>query len=226
MLGDACISIGLRRSGLSEPYLRIARIGNARPVPGDRLALGELLEDAGDDRLHRPRRRLPARRSSFRRRAGRIRPADGRRAGPRRGSRARSGSSGRSPPSSAAACTAAAPAAARRTCRDGCATAPGSRARLPATTPSGSASGIRRSLLFIRLRIESMTLAPQHDVLVQLLAAQVEEAVLQADVFGIVEIAEHRQRQFPPGRAPRSPVAKISTRRSAGWRSRCRQSAP
>ena len=49
----ACISIGLRRSGLSEPYLRIAVvIGNARPVLGHRLAVGELLEHAGDHRLH------------------------------------------------------------------------------------------------------------------------------------------------------------------------------
>jgi hypothetical protein len=67
----------------------------------------------------------------------------GRRAGLRRGSRARSGNSGRSPPPSAAACTAAAPAAARRTCPDGCGSAPGSRARLPATRRSGSASGTR-----------------------------------------------------------------------------------
>ncbi len=59
-------------------------------------------------------RRLPGRRSSFPRRAGRTRPAGGRRAGLRRGSTARSGNSGRSRPPSAAACTAAAPAAARR----------------------------------------------------------------------------------------------------------------
>jgi hypothetical protein len=35
-----------------------------------------------------------------------------------------------------------------------------------------------------------------HDVLVQRLAAQVEEAVLQADVFRIIGLAKHRQRQF------------------------------
>ena len=39
-------------------------------------------------------------------------------------------------------------------------------------------------------------LAAQHDVLVQPLAAQVEEAILQARLFGIVDVAEHRQRQF------------------------------
>ena len=44
----SCITIGLRRSGLSEPYLRIASaIGNARPGVGvTGLPLGELLEHA------------------------------------------------------------------------------------------------------------------------------------------------------------------------------------
>ena len=42
--------------------------------------------------------------------------------------------------------------------------------------------------------------AAGHDVLVQLLAAQVEEAVLQPDVLRIFLLAEHRQRQF--GRRP------------------------
>ena len=39
-------------------------------------------------------------------------------------------------------------------------------------------------------------LGARHDVLVQRVAAQVEEAVLEADVLGIVRLAEHRQRQF------------------------------
>ena len=130
----SCITIGLRRSGLSLPYLRNA---SAKGMRGQPLVTGLPLANSSntprDDRLHRREHVLLGRRSSSRRRAGRTRPAGGRRAGPRRGSTARSGSSGRSPPSSAAACTAAAPAAARRTCRDGCATAPGSRARLPAS---------------------------------------------------------------------------------------------
>ncbi len=39
-------------------------------------------------------------------------------------------------------------------------------------------------------------LGARHDVLVQRVAAQVEEAVFEADVLGIVRLAEHRQRQF------------------------------
>ncbi len=39
-------------------------------------------------------------------------------------------------------------------------------------------------------------LGARHDVLVQRVAAQVEEAVLEPDVLGIVRLAEHRQRQF------------------------------
>ena len=41
-----------------------------------------------------------------------------------------------------------------------------------------------------------MTLRAQHDVVVQLLATQVEEAVFEAGILGIFEIAEDRQRQF------------------------------
>ena len=51
----------------------------------------------------------------------------------------------------------------------------------------------------MRRRSESIDLAAQHDVLVQLLAAQVEEAVFQPRLFGIVLVAEHRQRQFAGG---------------------------
>jgi len=35
-----------------------------------------------------------------------------------------------------------------------------------------------------------------HDVLVQLLATQIEEAIFQPDLFRVFQIAEHRQRQF------------------------------
>ena len=42
--------------------------------------------------------------------------------------------------------------------------------------------------------------AARHDVLMQLVAAQIEEAVFQPDVFGIFLLAKHRQRQFT-GRA-------------------------
>ena len=41
--------------------------------------------------------------------------------------------------------------------------------------------------------------AAGHDVLVQLLAAQIEEAVFQPDVLGILLLAEHRQRQLGGG---------------------------
>ena len=42
-------------------------------------------------------------------------------------------------------------------------------------------------------------LPAQHDVLVQLLAAQIEEAVSQPRVLGIGLVAEHRQRQVAGG---------------------------
>ena len=48
----------------------------------------------------------------------------------------------------------------------------------------------------------------RHDVLVQRLAAQIEEAVLQADVFRIFRLAEHRQRQFA-GRAQHLDLADV-----------------
>jgi hypothetical protein len=48
----------------------------------------------------------------------------------------------------------------------------------------------------MRLRIFEMTLGALHDVGVQRLAAQVEEAVLQADIFRVIWLAKHRQRQF------------------------------
>ena len=57
----------------------------------------------------------------------------------------------------------------------------------------------------------------QHDVLVQPLAAQIQEAIGQPRLFGIVMVAEHRQRQFLrlalDRRLPRS-AARL--RRSAG----------
>ena len=43
-------------------------------------------------------------------------------------------------------------------------------------------------------------LGARHDVLVQRVAAQVEEAIFETNVLGIVRFAEHRQRQFPGGR--------------------------
>ncbi len=50
----SCISIGLRRSGLSVPYLRIAsRVGDERELRRHRLAAGEFLEHAAHHRLDR-----------------------------------------------------------------------------------------------------------------------------------------------------------------------------
>jgi len=48
----------------------------------------------------------------------------------------------------------------------------------------------------MRRRIESDDLAALDDILVQVLAAQVEETVLQPCFFGIFLLAEHRHRQF------------------------------
>ena len=49
-----CILIGLRRSGLSVPYSRIAvRVGDHRKLRRHRLAAGELLEHAAQHRLDR-----------------------------------------------------------------------------------------------------------------------------------------------------------------------------
>ena len=66
-------------------------------------------------------------------------------------------------------------------------------------------------------------LAARHDVVVQLLATQVEEAVLEPCFFGIFLIAEHRHRQFA-GRPQHLDLADIDLdlRRSAGRDSRCR----
>ena len=41
-----------------------------------------------------------------------------------------------------------------------------------------------------------MTCAALHDVLVQMLAAQIEEAIAEPDVLGIILLAEYRHRQF------------------------------
>ena len=50
----SAISIGLRRSGLSVPYLRMRLgIGDARELRRHRLAVGELLEHAAQHRLDR-----------------------------------------------------------------------------------------------------------------------------------------------------------------------------
>ena len=48
----------------------------------------------------------------------------------------------------------------------------------------------------MRRLIESMIGAARHDVAVEALAPQIEEAVAQADVLGILDIAEDGQRQF------------------------------
>ena len=72
-------------------------VGDARERRVDRLAACRTPRTARASPARSPRTRRPARRSSSRRRAGRTRRASGRRARPRRGSRARSGSSGRSP---------------------------------------------------------------------------------------------------------------------------------
>ena len=48
----------------------------------------------------------------------------------------------------------------------------------------------------MRRRSESMIGAALDDVAVQALAPQIEEAVLEADLFGIFLLAEHRHRQF------------------------------
>ncbi len=50
------------------------------------------------------------------------------------------------------------------------------------------------------MRIEFDNLPAQHDVIVQVLAAQIEEAVLEPDVLRVLLLAEHRHRQF--GRRP------------------------
>ena len=57
----------------------------------------------------------------------------------------------------------------------------------------------------------------QHDVAVDLLAAQVEVAVLEPDFLGIILLAGHRHRQFGGGRLDRRPRAPgPRSRRSAG----------
>ena len=53
---------------------------------------------------------------------------------------------------------------------------------------------------FMRRRIESITSSAHHDIAMQPLAAQIEEAVFEPDVLGIFLIAEYRHRQF--GRRP------------------------
>ena len=54
-----------------------------------------------------------------------------------------------------------------------------------------------------------MIAAAQHDVAVQPLAAQVEEAVAQPDVLGIFGLAEHRQRQL--GRSDSTSISAANT---------------
>ena len=94
-----CISIGLRRSGLSVPYQthRVA-IGDARELRRHRPPAAEAPRRRRASPARSPRKHRPAWRSSSPCRAGRTRRASGPPAGPRRGSRARSGSSGRTPP--------------------------------------------------------------------------------------------------------------------------------
>jgi hypothetical protein len=67
--------------------------------------------------------------------------------------------------------------------RDVCATAPDSRAHLPATTPSDRRR-IRRSLAPSFGGGWNHDLAALHDVAVQPVAAQIEEAVAQPDISG------------------------------------------
>ena len=71
-----------------------------------------------------------------------------------------------------------------------------------------------------------MICAALHDVVVQLLAAQVEEAVLEPDFLRIFLIAEHRHRQFA-GRPQHLDLGDedLDLRRSAGRDSRCRPGA-
>ena len=55
----------------------------------------------------------------------------------------------------------------------------------------------KKPCAFMRLRSEIDHRPAQHDVAVQPLAAQVEEAVAQPRFFGVFLIAEHLERQFP-----------------------------
>ena len=69
-----------------------------------------------------------------------------------------------------------------------------------------------------------MTLRAQHDVAVQGLAAQVEVAVVQADLFRVVRLAEHRQRQLGGlGQHLERRAPAPRSRRSAGSGSRSRR---
>ena len=68
--------------------------------------------------------------------------------------------------------------------------------------PSGDRGGQDRRLEFVEARPFMRRahridhLAAQHDVVVELLAPQVEEAISQPRILGIRLVAEHRQRQF------------------------------
>jgi hypothetical protein len=57
----------------------------------------------------------------------------------------------------------------------------------------------------MRRRVSAMILRALHDVGVQRLAAQIEEAIAQADFLGIFLLARHRQRQFLGGGSARRP---------------------
>ena len=176
-----CISIGLRRSGLSEPYFahRVG-VGDARKLRRHRLAAGELLEHAAQHRLDRVEHvllrdeaHLDVELVELARRAvgARVLVAEARR-------------------------DLEVAVEARdhdqllellrrlrqrvELARDAAATAPGSRARPPGD--DAVRIGVwnsKKPCSFMRRRIESM-IAPRIMMLcVQLVAAQVEEAVLE-----------------------------------------------
>ena len=197
----SCIMIGLRRSGLSLPYFFSASANGIRGQPfGHRLALGELLEHARDDRLDRGKNVLLLDKAHFevelvefaRQAVGaRILVAETRRdlevaVEARhhqqllvllRRLRQRVEFAGMNP---------------RR------------HQKIPRALRRGRRQDrgleLEEALLLHPLAHGIDDRAAGHDVLVQLLATQVEEAVLKPDVFRIFLLAEHRQRQL--GRRP------------------------
>ena len=197
-----CILIGLRRSGLSVPYSRIAvGIGDQRKLRRHRLAAGELLEHAAHHRLDRVEHVLLRDEAHLEIELIEL-------AGRAVGARVLVAEARRDLEIAVEARDHGELLELLRRLRQRVELAgmdarrhQDSRARPPATTRSGSASGIRRSRRsFMRRRIESMICAALHDVGVQPVAAQVEEAVLEPDFLRIFLIAEHRHRQFA-GRA-------------------------
>ena len=202
----SCITIGLRRSGLSEPYL-LHGFGkrNPRPALGHRLALGELLEHAGDHRLHRREHvvlrdeaHLDVELIELARQAV--------------GARVLVAETRRDLEIAVEARHHQQLLVLLRRLRQRVELA-GMDARRHQEVARAFRRGRRQDR---RLEFEEALLlhplahgiddrAAGHDVLVQLLATQVEEAVLEPYVLGIFLLAEHRQRQFGrPAPAPRS----------------------